>query len=463
LPGQTAQDRAYDPSWKPSGNAIWDFFSRPRAKTEGVVEGARDLGLSAYDAATFGYGVPSSLQSTVDQAHANAGIMDPVASALGYAVGPGKILGPLARGAVGLAPGMTSAGASLAARLGGSIGAGALEGAGAGGLGAAGHGGGAGDIAQGVGLGALSGGAAGALGGSGPKPKVPDVGAPQSSTAPATGMYGQKVAAYAPLDQIYFDNHGPGLNQAQAAIRAVRDPQGLGVDLGIPDDVNKIVGNIQASPIVSGRNLQQASQDLRATGDWTGHRFADSIDNTLNSAQPMSVNGVPTGQVGEAGAAKSAGDSLYGRINDLERLGDDPANLTPGAVKKTASFYSDPNSPQAQSLAALQSAMQPKFNWYMARHIAAPILGAGLGGAEGFFNPAEGQNHYVTAATQALEGAAVFGGLHAAAKATPGRALNAARYAVATGQPIAGTPTNRIGDSLVNLLLGRAASNQSPY
>jgi hypothetical protein len=465
----SAPASSYDPSWKPSGNAIWDLLTRPVAKTENPLEAARDYGLSAYDAATFGYGVPNSMQPSVAQAHANLGLMDPVAESLGYAVGPGKILGPLARGIVGTAaPAVT--GASKAAQFAGSVGAGALEGTTAGGLGAAGHGGDAGDIALGAGVGALGGAASGAFGGSGPKPKVPDVGVPQSSTGPATGMYGQKVAAYAPLDPIAFNDHGNALNQAQGAIRAVRDPNGLGVDLGIPKDVNDIVTNLSQSPIVSGRNLQQAGQDLRATGDWTGHRFADAIDTHLATAQPISINGVPTGQVGEAGAAKMAGDTLYGRINDLERLGTDPSQLTPGAVSKTASFYQpSPGAqpgPPAQSLTALQNAMQPPFNPWHIRHMAAPLVGAALGGAEGFFNPAEKQNPWLTAATQGLEGAALFSGVPAAGaalgKARTANALNAARYAIATGQPLR-TTTGQVGDALSNLILGRGATNQWPY
>jgi hypothetical protein len=442
-------------------------MTRPIAKTEDPLSAARDYGLSAFDAATFGYG-PSQLglQSQTAQAHANLGLLDPLAETIGYAAGPGKILGPLARGAVGVAaPAVAAPGASLAARVAGSVGAGALEGGAAGGAGAAGHGGDAGDIAQGALVGTVGGAASGAVGGLGPKPKTPEVGQPQSSTGAATGMYAQKVAAYAPLDNIVFNNQGSALNQAQAGIRAVRDPNGLGVDLGIPKDVNDIVASLSNNPIVSGRNLQQASRDLRDTGDWTAHRFADAIDNHLDTAQPMSINGVPTGQIGEAGAAKDAGDLIYSRIEGLERLAKETPSGAPGptpsAVQKTKSFY-DPSDPEYQTLDALQQAMQPKFSFYGARHIAGPLIGAGLLGAEGYFNPAERQNPYVTAGREALEGALLFKGLKGAAQANPTAALNAARYTIATGQPMS-TATGRVNDALSNLLFGRSAANQWPY
>jgi hypothetical protein len=279
-------------------------------------------------------------------------------------------------------------------------------------------------------------------------------------------MYAQKTAAYAPLDALVYDTHGDAINQAQNIIRATRDPHGLGVDLGIPQDVNDIVAPLQQSPVVSGRNLQEASRDLRATGDWTGHRFADQFDNVLKNDDPLKG-----GDAGEGWDAKQAGDNLYGRINDLERLAkESPSGApgpTPSAVQQTKDRYApDPRQtpgPEYQSLTALQKAMQPNFNFWTARHIAAPLVGAALGGAEGYFNPAEGQNHWLTAATQAAEGAAIFGGGHALARARPGSALNATNYTIGTGQPYI-PPSNAgpLGDRLRAIIFGNMAAGQKP-
>ena len=182
--------------WKPSGNGLWDLLTQPVAKTEDPLSAARDYGLSAYDAATFGYGVPKALQSATTQAHANLGLMDYAASGLGYGLGPGKILGPLARGAVGLTGLGTEAGAGLAARLGGSMAAGGLEGTAAGAAGAAGHGGDASDIAQGAGMGLLAGAVGGAAGTSGPTPK-----GPAAADLLATAKQG-----YGTADNILYNN-----------------------------------------------------------------------------------------------------------------------------------------------------------------------------------------------------------------------------------------------------------------
>jgi hypothetical protein len=444
-----------DPNWKPSGNGLIDFLMRPRAKTEGVGEALKDAGLSALDAGTFGYGVPNAWQGAAAQAHQNLGVLDPAVEAAAYTLGPGKILGPIARGAAGLT-GLGATGAGLASRLGASAIGGGLETGAASGLGAAGHGGDASDIAEATAKGLATGGAVGLLGGSGPTPKAPGVGSPGTGSTPATGMYAEKNAAYAPLDKIYFDGkaYQQPLVNAWNTIAKTRDPQGLGVDLGVPQNVQDIVNKIGKTSVATGRNLQQASQDLRDTGDWTGHRFADALDSSLANAQPL-TGGAP----GDAMAAKQAGDLWHGRIQDLNRL-DEP---TKANVAKTQEFHPDPNTPQAQSLERLNNAMQPRFDFGTFRHIAYPVVGAGLGAAEGYFNPAEGQNPFATAGAEALkgglEGAAVYGGGHALARARPGGPLNAARYAIGTGQPIS-TPTGDIGNLLLKLTASYGAGGQ---
>ena len=449
------------------GQSFLGFFDHAARQDRGRYSGRDRYWAIALDAATAGYG-PQLVggQDAVAQARSNLGIVDPLVQGIGYVAGPGKILGPLARGTVGaLAPAVTAPAASLAARVAGSAAAGGLEGAAAGGVGALGHGGGASDVVQGAGVGALTGMAAGGLfGGSGPRPRAPDVGLPQSSTGPATGMYAQKTTAYSPLDSSLFNDHGNAINQGQAMVRAVRDPYGQGVDLGIPADVNDILGKLQNNPIVSGRNSQEASSALRDNGDWTAHRFADALDNHLNTAQPMSINGAPTGQVGEAGAAKRAGDLWYQRIQDLNRLSQELSTGTPGptpsAIQTTKGFY-DQGSPQYDALTALQGAARPGFNWSHLRHAVAPLAFEGAALGEHYLDP-DDQYPWLRAGLHGLAAGSMFTALPAIAAARPGPAINAARYAIGTGQPIS-TATGRVGDSLLKLLLGRAAANQSPY
>jgi hypothetical protein len=459
------QDLGTTALWNKPANASWgDYMLAHLAGAVKPLSGVADPRQNVNEALAFGSGLTGGAQNLIPDVKTRTAQafqeLDPqtafALSGAGYLAGPGKL---------GIA---SKVGEAVAPTIGGwaapAVG-GAAEGALSSGAGTAFQGGSAADITRnalfGGGAGLVAGGVLGRPGA--PDVTPPEVGRPQSSAGPATGMYAQKVAAYSPLDSIAFDNHGQALNQAQAAVRAVRDPNGLGVDLGIPKDVNDIVTNLGRNPLVSGRNLQQASSDLRATGDWTGHRFADAIDTHLDTAPPIPGYG----QIGEAGAAKNAGDLINGRINDLERLAkESPSGApgpTPAAVQATKEWH-DPGAPQYDALSALQQSMQPSFNWWHARHIAGPLLGAGLGAAEGFFNPAEKQNPYLTAATQGLEGAALFSGLPALARARPGNALNTARYVIGTGQPApAGTP-GPLGDALLKAILGQGAANQQwPY
>ena len=108
--------------------------------------------------------------------------------------------------------------------------------------------------------------------------------------------------------------------------------------------------------------------------------------------------------------------------------------------------------------------MQPNFNFWTARQYSRPSCWSRFGaGLKGYFNPAEGQNHWLTAATQAAEGAAIFGGGHALARARPGSALNAARYTIGTGQPYI-PPSNAGGlsDMVRAIIFGNMAGRQQP-
>lgn len=377
---QTGMQR--DPNWKPTGNWIHDIATYPMAKTESPLTAAADYGLSAYDAGTFGYGVPNALKNRVAQAHENLGPMDYLAQGIGYGVGPGKILGPAARGVTRLAaPVVADAAAPLATRIAGSVAAGGLEGGAAGGLGAAGHGGSAGDIAQGTIMGGLTGAAGGAAGGSGPMQRVPEVGEAGTGTSAPTGMYAQKAAGYAPLDNIYFDKSTAvkAANQGLATIRAARDPANLGASSGLTPEINKIVNNVTGDPVVTGRGLQEASRNLRGLdngNNWQAHRIADQFDSALQNATPIQ-GGAP----GDASVAKNMGDLWHARIKDLETLGDQP---TAANVKQVQAWHTDPSTPQAQALDTLSKQQQPNFNYWLAKKAIAPIAAQQLAASKAF-------------------------------------------------------------------------------
>jgi hypothetical protein len=466
-----------DPNWKPSGNSLKDFFTRPMAKTEGVVPAASDTALSIGDYATLGFGgkmLGPGAQQTIAQAHRNMGLMDYGAQAIGYA-GPGSVLGPAARGIVGAVPGVTSAGAGLATRVGAGAAAGGLEGAAAGAAGTYGHNQGWDDLSN-VGQGALMGGITGAAGGvasrgeAGPTQKGPteaEVGQPGRGGAP-TGMVADKEKAYAPLNTIYFDNPsyaGP-ISTVRNAINLQNNPLGRkGIDVGITPEIDKIVNDVASQSSVTAKNLQEASYKLRNNIDNganpVAHRFADALDSTLSNGAPspgsVGATGAPA-QVGEAAAAQKAGNALYQKIQDLNRLGADPSELTKAAVKQTMSFPSNaPGTAQGDALAKLYGSLSPSFSPFAARHILAPVAGAGTGALEGYVNAAEGQDPYTNALIHSGEEAMLFHGLHSAAAPKPAANLNAARFTIGTGRPLT-TTGGDIGNAILRATIAHAAS-----
>jgi hypothetical protein len=479
--------------WKPSGNALWDLLSRPVAKTEDMLPAARDYGSAILDAATMGTADKlqslatgedvNAIRARTAAAHADLGAMDYAATTLGYAAGPGQILGPLARGAVGaVAPSVAAVGAPALARIAGGVGAGALESGAASGLGTAGHGGSASDIAKNTalgtvlgagtgglsaGLGALTGGEAGAAAAAGgPTPKGPS----------DADLFKTAKQGFDDAGLHLFDNADIRQGMMNARNEIAQQPNrvtrlGGGAFKQVEDLENQATGR----GAMSGEDLNDYIKALHnnQTGDAVpvaGQIAQKHLNLILDQAQPISKQ-----PIGSAGAAIDAANSAFGRASDLERLGTDPSELTKAKIAKTQSFY-QPGMPQAnpviaQSLSNLQSAMDPKFNWYNMRHIvgpvALPLIGAGLQGAEGYFNPAEGQSRGITALSEAarggIEGAGVYGYLKSAAKARPGAAFDAARYAIGTGgQPLT-TATGGVSDALSNLLFGRGATNQWPY
>ena len=451
--------------WKPTGNAAYDFMMYPRAKTEGVGAAAMDTGLSAQDAATFGYGTKlMGAQKNVAQANQNLGVLAPLVQGAAYVAGPGKILGPLARGGAALT-GLGGEGAGLLSRTGASMIAGGTEGAAAGGLGAAGH---DQNVAEGMLTGGVTGTVGGAFGGSGPAPKAPKTGVPGGSSSAPTGMYADARQAYSPLDSIYFDKSA-GVKAANAGaniIRANRNPANMpGVNLGISAEAKKIINDLNSAPTLTGRNIQQASRDLRSLDNGANpnaHVLADQLDKTLATAQPLPASQYQGGpaQVGNAAEAKAAGDKIWGRIQGLDKLDPTSGNSMPSAASVAdAKSYYKPGSPEYQALSDLEKTQSPLFNLYHARHVIAPLAFGGASAVEHAYDP-NNEHPLLREALHAGTAGALFSGLPGVAQWAQGRpaALNNARYAVGTGQSIQPGTTGRVGDALTRLYFGQQAS-----
>ena len=154
--------------------------------------------------------------------------------------------------------------------------------------------------------------------------------------------------------------------------------------------------------------ISKAPLSLGATFRYASRRFAGDRGLDWVTGSPISsIMCLRTtillkgGDAGEGWDAKQAGDNLYGRITDLERLASrvvEAARLEADAIGAAADegplCRPDPGQtpgPEHQSLTGLQKAMQPNQFLDVAEHIAAPLAGAALGGAEGYFNQRRGR------------------------------------------------------------------------
>ena len=167
--------------------------------------------------------------------------------------------------------------------------------------------------------------------------------------------------------------------------------------------------------------------------------------------QPMSINGAPTGARSgpKAGAAKTAGDDLWGRIKDINQAyaRDDGSVPTKAAVDQTKGFY-NPNNPaqaaQYQALSNLQDKMNPGLSWWHLRHPLGALAFEGAAQGAEAMDPNR-QNPWLHTGLHAAALMTLFSGAPAAINTArqleaSRSALNcAARYAIGTGQPISTT------------------------
>jgi hypothetical protein len=262
------------PSPSNNSNSWASWLTSPTFANESLLNEAKDVGLSGADYATLG--AVKKLAPTswgVEQAHNNLGLADYGLGAAAYALGPGKILAPLA----------------ASAKL-GALGSAALEGAMAGGA--------SGAIANptdpwGVATGAAAGGAlGGAAGGLG---KVASTVAGRFAPAvdPAAAVASTKAArdaAYAPLKDIHFDP-----NDVMAAHSSTTLTPGMAADVSpwMEQTIAKQQQFIQDGG-ASANDVADYAKNLRKMANAPGASNGDQI---LGNQIADSLTGNPDRQI----------------------------------------------------------------------------------------------------------------------------------------------------------------------
>jgi len=243
----------------------------------------------------------------------------------------------------------------------------------------------------------------------------------------------------------------------QQPARIARNGQGALTTL------NKIGGDYALGPgVQSGEDLNDFIRGLKTakTGDdvdVAGRIGQKHMQNVLDNVTPITSGGQTPGVLGAGAAAVNQGNRAFGRLQDLNTLGDQP---TKAAIKEVQSNY-QPGSPEYQASDTALKAMSPLVNWYAARHVAAPLVGAGVGAVQGYTNSAEGQDPYMNALWHAGEDAMLFEGGRKLVAARPQGAFDALRYAVGTGQAKL-VPNPPLRNAAQTLFFNRGGSGNEP-
>lgn len=470
--GQSSSGQApassFDPSWKPSGNALWDFLSRPRAQTEGVGQAANDVVRSLTDVATFGgadrlaaYMGGTDLaqeRAETQAAHQRLGLMDYPVAGLGYAAVPGTgVLGGV-RGAI-------------------------TEGVGAGVLGAYGH-------DQNVTAGALTGGLGGLAGGAlgkaagGIANKIigpPDINAAAGDITSA--LQADTKAKFKKADDVFYPATGKANPVFDATTNASNDIDtqwpGLGTQNNAPQSMsvlNKL--RMQASAAQSGSQVQTGGDILTAIQkldriqrasrgtpeDAVAPIIQQHLQNVLDTVQPITP-GQPAGYGAQVIAEANAAHKLSSNAADLQQMaqslrgfGQSPASTAQSIAEQ---WYNNPNLPQYKALSNIANAGGApggQSSYTMTHGIVHPLV-------EGLALATLPPGIAPTAAA-----AATFMGVKPALNAALGAGSKAAQlneiyrsYPTLTGRQFTPPTGPDPGAALRALILGQAASNQRPF
>jgi hypothetical protein len=461
-PGGAGQGPAssLDPNWKPSGNALWDFITRPRATTEGVGQAASDYGRAIADTATFGqadrlaaYMNQTDLKSEralTEQAHQRLGLMDYAANAVGYAP-----LGEL----------------GIASKLGGGIRGALAEGAGAGALGAYGH-------DQSPVSGALMGGGGGFAGGVAAKAINPIVGGLATKIGRLTGaldspaditqsLQDAKTAAYGQLKNTFYNPNDvtTALQNAGNEI-SLNDPGG-GLQRNAPRSVaelTKMYNQAATSSTQTAHDIYTSIQNLdKPQGALGGSEnevapiIQKHLQNVLDNVQPVSTT--KAGAAADLAAAKTA-NQQWANARDLQQwseslkgFGQSPA----GAAQKVAeTYYTDPSSDQYKALSNIANAAGGANAGQSAYSLVHGLVHPAIEGLAFHALPPGIAPAAAAAATFLGAKPAIGAALGARSTGATQNAINAA-YPTLTGQRTVYQPD--FSRALQTLLFGRAASN----
>ena len=439
------------PSWLPGarfvrnfGNTFEDAYTLGGADpaTAKVGDLLRSLGVrnATPDVAT--------LRAQTAQGRQDIGpVASMIADTAGYAMGPGKLLGPVAGRFAG-----------------GGIGSAALEGAATGAGSAFGHGGSLLDTLVGAGTGGLVG-LGGGVVGLGVGTLIRKLMGSSGAGGITAALKTDRDAKYGALDNVFYrpqdaldmvsktrgdiiakDPGGDLLANAprtSAALQAFESQS-----LGNPTTTGGGLGTLhrQLGEIMGGRN---GGAEAEIAGP-----FRNRVEELMQTGQPVNPGIAPGDAADMLAKAKAAhglyknADMLEGMRDQLDRFGTMPGPTAKAALTDNPQFYKSPDANQAM-MDITKTGLGGPSTWSLA-HTVHPLVSTGLLGlgVTGHWGEALGGGLSYLAAAPALHAVEA-----AASRAAARRAITNAYPALTPGQSLA-NPEQRTGDLIKNLMLG---------
>jgi hypothetical protein len=314
--------------------------------------------------------------------------------------------------------------------------------------------------------------------------------------APPIAAADLKAAAqqiYQPLDKIIFNTKSEVVPELDAFKTAIGNTTDLtNRRLQQATGTNAILGDLGDSAQLTGRNIQEAQRSLDKIANSPSASPQDqeyapklkaALQNVMDNGLPFS--GVPAGAQasGYAGLVQKAGDKIFGRFKDVDRLNTmvdkSAVNQGPDIGNQASSYLT---SKQGQTYAPSGSTPYKAFNnladtaakesaipWWVKHFVIAPAAGTAINeGFQAFTGEHESPLEHVGADLGmglVLAGSMSGYGAYSAmrARAAQQRALAAARSSLSTGKyqaPIA--PDQPFRDAVRRLIFSQGAAGRLP-
>ena len=317
-----------------------------------------------------------------------------------------------------------------------------------------------------------------------------------ASPVSADDLHAVAQDIYKPLDNVLFNTGSevkPEFDAFRSAIGSTTDLTGK--RLGQAKATSAILEDLEGTPQLTGRNLQEAQRSLDKIAASPSSTVQDqeyapklkaALQNVMDNGLPFS--GVPAGEqaTGYAGRVQKAGDVFHGRAEDIDTLntmvqksqsGNKPdvgAQMGAYMNSNQGMGFLKPGMPQYDAANTLSDTAQKPLTsgqgltlWDLKHHLLWPAVGLAGAQTAGAFGTTEGHQPWWANIPEDIVGLGagfvLKNRLNAAGALAQQRALDAYRTTASTGIFQApALPTAPLRDTIRRIIYGQGTAGKLP-